>query len=116
MQIKTALLIVAAVSSSVASAGFARVLNRCSFPVYLWSATPTGTNGAHTLGAGGGYYEEAYQLLPFGGVSIKISTYNDVFALYNGSALMQNQYTLAGNLVWYNLADTGGDPFLGHVS
>lgn len=116
MQIKTVLLTIAAVCSSVAFAGYAQVLNRCSFPVYLWSATPTTTSGGHTLAASTGFYEEAYQSLPSGGVSLKISQYNDIAALYNGSALTQNQYTLNGALVWYSLVDTGGDPFLGNVS
>ncbi|MCJ1333539.1 hypothetical protein MMC10_010239 [Thelotrema lepadinum] len=100
----------AAFTSVASAAGFAQVSNKCSFNAYLWSVTPSAVGPEHTVAASGGSYAEAFQ---GEGIAIKLSTYNSIDALYNGSALTQYQYSYNSTqgLVYYALADTMGDPF-----
>lgn len=102
--------VLAALTSVASGAGFAIVDNKCDFDAYLFSVTPSTVYPGRTLVASTGSYEEAYQ---GAGIVLKLTLYNSIDALYNGSALTQFQYTYNStqNLVYYALADTMGDPF-----
>ncbi|KAJ5220607.1 uncharacterized protein N7469_009494 [Penicillium citrinum] len=98
MHFTSAAVAVLAVLAPVASAvGNAKVVNKCNFPVYLWSV-------------GGSFYT---MTLLRGGIAIKITTVQN--GLYNGSPQTNFAYTLDGQNVWYDLSDVFGDPFSGHA-
>ena len=100
----------ASLASTASAVGVAQVVNKCSFPSYLWSVTPSAVGPEQTLNASTGSYKETYQ---GSGIVLKLSLFNSVDSLYNGSALTQFQYTYNSgqSLVYYALADTQGDPF-----
>ena len=100
----------AALSPVASAVGVAAVANKCSFDAFLWSATPSAVGPEQKLGATTGAYQEVFQ---GPGVALKITLFNSIDSLYNGSAVTQFQYTYNSTqqLVYYALADTMGDPF-----
>jgi len=97
--------------SATTDAAFAKVVNKCTFPVYAWSVGPDQQSGPrHNIPANGGTYQETYRGL---GISIKLSKSKNVNSLFDGSPITQFQYSddTANKLVYYSLADTHGDIF-----
>jgi hypothetical protein len=98
--------------ASTTLAGFANVQNNCGSPfssVYLFSVTPASVSTVHNITKAAPYVEP----LQGKGIVLKITNSSSDAALYNGSALTQFQYTVDGDMVYYALADTGGDLFAG---
>lgn len=94
-----------------AAVGNARVVNRCPYPVTLWSVG-SAISQPYTLGAGGGTYSEQFRRDPqTGGIAIKITKQPD--GLYTGKPETIFAYNLDGGNIWYDLSDVFGDAFSG---
>ena len=113
MMFKTTLaLLAAAAAPLVSAAGYARVENKCDFPVTLWSVGSE-VDGPTTLKAGDGLYGEKFRRDPVtGGIAIKIT--RDPDGLYTGDPQLIYSYNLEGTKVWYDLSAVFGDAFPGH--
>lgn len=97
---------------TTATTGNATVLNKCSFPLYLWSVG--GSVGPSTLIQPNDQYTEPLHYDPAsGGVALKITT--SAGGLFNGSPQTNFAYTLDGQGVWYDLSDVFGDAFAGEA-
>lgn len=103
---------VAALTPLASAVGNAKVVNKCGFPVYLWSVGGS-VGPAKTIKAGGTYSEVLHHDPASGGIAIKLTTVPN--GLYNGSPQTNFAYTLDGQQVWYDLSDVFGDPFSGHA-
>ncbi|KAL2861546.1 hypothetical protein BJX68DRAFT_260365 [Aspergillus pseudodeflectus] len=90
--------------------GHAVVSNRCNIPIFLWSvgeniSQQNTVQPNHT-------YSELFRRDPkTGGIAIKITTVRD--GLYTSAPQTVFAYNLVENLVWYDLSDVFGDPFMG---
>ncbi|OCL06178.1 hypothetical protein AOQ84DRAFT_297480 [Glonium stellatum] len=102
MQLITVATAALLVAVPVAQAAQARVFNKCSFPVYLWSVSADSSSEMITLESHNGTYEEAYQTPNVGGVSIKLSK---VETVANPTPITQFEYTLAGGSIWYDISN-----------
>lgn len=101
---------VAALASLANAAGTASVINRCGFPVFLWSVG--GSIGPrHTIQPGKSFSEPIHRDPQSGGIAIKITKTPN--GLFDGSPQTNFAYTLDGNKVWYDLSDVFGDTFSG---
>lgn len=113
MRFTTAVIASVAVLAPLASAvGNAVVVNKCNFPVYLWSVGGS-VSQEYTVASGGTYSEVLHHDPASGGIAIKLTTVEG--GLYNGSPQTNFAYTLDGAQVWYDLSDVFGDPFSGHA-
>lgn len=93
-----------------AGSGSTVIKNTCNFPVYKW--TVAGSVGPMDTIAPGQQISELYTAGPGGaGVSIKLARTNDLDTAAND--IMQFEYTLGGNQVFYDLSMVNGDPFKG---
>lgn len=102
---------VAALAPLASAVGNAKVINRCTEPVYLWSVG--GSVGPRQTIKPGATYSEALHFDPSsGGIALKITTTKN--GLYDGSPQTNFAYTLDGSTVWYDLSDVFGDAFSGH--
>ncbi|KAL2870427.1 Bys1 family protein [Aspergillus lucknowensis] len=90
--------------------GHAVVSNHCQLPLYLWSV---GENiSPQNVVQPGQNYSEVFRHDPkTGGVAIKITTVMD--GLYTSAPQTVFAYNLVDNVVWYDLSDVFGDPFMG---
>ncbi|KAL3464982.1 hypothetical protein BJX64DRAFT_74604 [Aspergillus heterothallicus] len=94
--------------------GHAVVFNRCHRPIYLWSV------GEHISAQNkiqpNQSYAELFRRDPkTGGIAIKITKVKD--GLYTSAPQTVFAYNLVEDLVWYDLSDVFGDPFMGdHVT
>lgn len=111
MRITTAIIAsIAALAPLASAAGHAKVINRCNFPVFLWSVG--GSVGPRKTVQPGATFSEPIHFDPqSGGVAIKITTTPN--GLFDGSPQTNFAYTLDGNIVWYDLSDVFGDAFSG---
>ena len=105
-------LALAAAATPLASAiGNARVVNKCTTPVYLWSVGQNAV-GPYTLAAKTGVYSEPFVKDPLtGGKALKIT--KTVDGLYTGKPQTTFSYSLDGDKVWYDLSNIFGDAFSG---
>jgi hypothetical protein len=104
-------LLLASLTSTASALGFARVVNRCSFPVTLWSVGSS-VSQPYTLGPAGGSYAEQFRRDPqTGGIALKVTREPD--GLYTGRPQTIFAYNLDGGAIWYDLSDTFGDAFAG---
>lgn len=102
---------VAALAPLANAVGHAKVVNRCDFPVYLWSVGGS-VGPEHKIAASGGTYSELLHHDPSsGGIALKLTTTPN--GLYDGSPQTNFAYTLDGSTVWYDLSDVFGDAFSG---
>lgn len=105
------LAVVAAVVPAVSAIGNARVVNKCAYPVYLWSVG-SNVSGVYTLAAKTGTYSEPFVKDPVtGGKALKITKTED--GLYTGKPQTIFAYSLDNDKVWYDLSDVFGDAFAG---
>ncbi|KAK0727811.1 hypothetical protein B0T26DRAFT_672430 [Lasiosphaeria miniovina] len=105
------ILALAAAAPLALAFGSARVVNKCSAPVTLWSV---GQNiaGPFTLAAGTGSYGEEFTRDPVtGGKALKITKTTD--GLYTGQPQTIFAYSLINDGVYYDLSDVFGDAFAG---
>jgi len=101
-----------AVAPLAAAVGSARVVNKCPFPVTLWSVGSS-VSQPYTLGPRGGSYGEVFRRDPqTGGIAIKITREPD--GLYTGRPQTVFAYNLDGATIWYDLSDVFGDAFAGN--
>lgn len=104
----------ALMASSALAQGTARVINSCSYDVYM-SNTPAQGGGFEAidkvLSAGGGSYSQQWtQLGNDMGWSIKLAK----TASYQTN-LMQYEYTyLNDGIIWYDLSEVDGNPWTGN--
>lgn len=115
MHFTTAVIATIAALASLASAdhiGYARVVNRCEHPVYLWSVGSS-VGPRQTIKPGGRYSELLHKDPISGGVALKVTTTKN--GLYDGSPQTNFAYNLDGSTVWYDLSDVFGDPFAGDI-
>lgn len=95
--------------------GLAIVTNNCPFPSYLWSVNSTTTGPEQTLAANGTTHSTYGETYRGSGIVLKLSRNSSESSLYDpNTPLTQFQYTLDGTTVYYDLADTRGDPYLGY--
>jgi hypothetical protein len=87
--------------------GYAKVINDCSYPIYLWSVSNV-TGPEVTLKPGMKYHE---QFSTTHGVAIKITTVPG--GIFNGSPEIDFGYTVGSQGLFYDLTDVNGDPFNG---
>lgn len=107
----TFLALAAATTPLVSAVGNARVVNKCSTPVYIWSVGQAAA-GPYTLAAKSGVYSEPFVKDPVtGGKALKIVRTSD--GLYTGKPQTTFAYTLDDAKVWYDLSDIFGDAFAG---
>ncbi|EOO00625.1 putative bys1 family protein [Phaeoacremonium minimum UCRPA7] len=112
MYSKLSIIAVAAGLAQLATAvGSARVVNKCSNSVTLWSVG-SDVAGPYTLGTNGAYSEQFVVDPTTGGKALKITTTSD--GLYTGAPQTIFSYSLDGDSVWYDLSDVFGDAFSGH--
>ena len=92
--------------------GTASVLNKCSFPVTLWSMGSS-VSAPVALDAATGAYNEQYAQDPVtGGKALKITTASD--GLYTFAPELVFAYALDGDKIWYDLSSVFGDAFTGY--
>ncbi|KAI9368217.1 hypothetical protein BJX61DRAFT_233852 [Aspergillus egyptiacus] len=92
--------------------GHAVVSNRCDIPIYLWSVGER--ISPQVVLQPDQEYSEIYRRDPkTGGVAIKITTVKD--GLYASSPQTVFAYNLVDEVVWYDLSDVFGDPFMGET-
>ncbi|GLI81641.1 hypothetical protein PoHVEF18_010027 [Penicillium ochrochloron] len=103
---------VAALTPLASAVGNAKVVNKCGFPVYVWSVGGS-VSQQNTVASGGTYSEVLHHDPASGGIAIKLTTVEN--GLYNGSPQTNFAYTLDGQQVWYDLSDVFGDPFSNHA-
>ncbi|KAM7185542.1 hypothetical protein V8F33_012352 [Rhypophila sp. PSN 637] len=109
--ILTLLAVTVAAAPAVTAVGNAKVVNKCTVPVYLWSVGGN-VSGVYTLAAKTGTYSEPFVKDPVtGGKALKITKTKD--GLYTGKAQTVFAYSLDGDKVWYDLSDVFGDAFAG---
>jgi len=102
------LVVLAAGASAI---GNARVLNKCAFPVTLWSVGEH-VGAPFTVAAKTGVYSEPFVKDPVtGGKALKITKTAD--GLYTGAAQTVYAYSLVGADVWYDLSNVFGNAFEG---
>ncbi|KAM7204741.1 hypothetical protein V8F20_003525 [Naviculisporaceae sp. PSN 640] len=107
----TLLAAVVAAAPAVSAVGNARVVNKCTVPVYLWSVGGSVSN-VYSLAAKTGTYSEPFVKDPVtGGKALKITKTKD--GLYTGKPQTIFAYSLDGDKVWYDLSDVFGDAFAG---
>ena len=95
---------------SLATVGSAVVSNRCNFNVFLRSVGSS--VGPEVTIAPGKTYSEQFHLSGSGsGISIKVDKSGDPTGSGAGN-IAQFEYTLASNLVYYDLSLINGDPFV----
>ncbi|KAK1760343.1 hypothetical protein QBC47DRAFT_366908 [Echria macrotheca] len=108
---KAILLALAAAAPLVSAVGSAKVLNRCSESVTLWSVGQS-VSAPYTIAANGGVYGEQFVRDPVtGGKSLKITKASD--GLYTGAPQLNFAYSLDGDKIWYDLSTVFGDVFPG---
>ena len=108
---KALLLALATAAPLVSAVGNARVLNRCTEPVTLWSVGQF-ISGPFTIAANGGTYSEPFVRDPAtGGKALKITKAPD--GLYTGAPQLNFAYSLDGDKIWYDLSTIFGDVFPG---
>ena len=95
-----------------AATGRATVLNKCTFPVFLYacSQNPAACTKESKLAANGGTYGETYLGASTAGRSIKLGTTSGEV----NKPILQFEYTNAGSLVYYDLSEVNGNPFGKH--
>ncbi|EHA50684.1 hypothetical protein MCOR27_004090 [Pyricularia oryzae] len=112
----TVVLAIAAAPFATAQSGgtappSARVVNRCSFPVTMWSVGSS-LSGGFTLGANGGSYGEQFSRDPVtGGRTLKVTRDSD--GLFTGKPQLNFAYNLDGSQVWYDLSSVFGNALAG---
>ncbi|KAJ5151047.1 uncharacterized protein N7482_010299 [Penicillium canariense] len=103
---------IAALAPLASAVGNAKVVNKCNFPVYLWSVGGS-VSAQNTINSGATYSEVLHHDPASGGIALKLTTVEN--GLYNGSPQTNFAYTLDGQQVWYDLSDVFGDPFSNHA-
>ena len=93
-----------------AAVGSARVVNKCSNSVSVWSVGSE-VAGPYTLAKDGTYSEGFVVDATTGGKALKITLAED--GLYTGAPQTIFSYSLDGDSVWYDLSDVFGDAFAG---
>jgi len=96
-----------------AAPGYAHIINKCSYPVYLYD-TPAADGGQnesdYTLAANGGTHKQQWTELTNGqGWSKKLTKVEGDL-----SQIMQYEYTYhADGYIWFDLSDVNGNPWDG---
>ncbi|KAK0720174.1 Bys1 family protein [Lasiosphaeris hirsuta] len=109
--LNNAIFALAVAAPLVSAIGNARVVNKCSTAVTLWSVGQA-VSGPFTLAANGGSYAEQFVRDPVtGGKALKITKAPD--GLYTGAPELIYAYSLDGDKVWYDLSTVFGDVFPG---
>ncbi|KAK4189142.1 hypothetical protein QBC35DRAFT_380943 [Podospora australis] len=104
------ILLVALGATSATAFGRARVENKCTETVHVWSIG-SDVAGPYAL-TQGGYYAEEFRKDPVtGGKALKITKNAD--GLYTGAAQTIFAYNLDNDKIWYDLSDVFGDAFVG---
>lgn len=85
----------------VVQAAQAKIYNKCSFKVYLWSVTVDHSSNMITLWPAD-VYDETYQIPSRGGVSLKLSLTETIAG---STPITQFEYTLAGGKIWYDISN-----------
>ena len=85
----------------VVQAAQAKIYNKCSFKVYLWSVTADHSSSMITLWPAD-IYNEIYQVPSLGGVSLKLSITETIT---DSTPITQFEYTLAGDKIWYDISN-----------
>ncbi|KAF2278891.1 uncharacterized protein EI97DRAFT_372533 [Westerdykella ornata] len=107
---RSAIVALAALASSVSAVGNAIVKNNCPSTFYLWSVG--GSIGPEVAVAPGKNYTEVLRRDPTsGGVALKIT--RTAGGLFTGAPTQIFSYTLDGAQVWYDLSTVFGEPFAG---
>lgn len=107
-----AIALLATAAPIVSAVGSAKVLNSCTFPVYL-SAVGSEASAVQTIPQSGGTFAETFFLDPkTGGRTIKVTREAD--GLFTGKPQLNFAYTLDGANVWYDLSNVFGDAFAGY--
>lgn len=99
-----------ALSSVVQAVGNATVTNQGTDPIYVYSVGAQ-VSPVTVLATGQTFSEPLHYDPTTGGIAIKVTAVQD--GIYNGSPQLSFQYTLDGNTVWYDLANTYGEAFPG---
>jgi hypothetical protein len=99
MHVKTLAVLAAAVNT--AQAGTAYIYNYCSFNTYLFPTDATRNTQTPITIAPGGSYSEAYKTMPFGGVSLKLTS----SPVLDNSKVTQFEYTVVGGSIWYDISN-----------
>ena len=97
-------------SAVVHAAGNATVTNLAADPIYVYSVGSS-VSPVTVLATNQTYLEPLHYDPTTGGIAIKVTAVPD--GIYNGSPQLSFQYTLDGNTVWYDLANTYGEAFPG---
>ncbi|KAK3325937.1 hypothetical protein B0H66DRAFT_143793 [Apodospora peruviana] len=104
-------LTVLALAGLASAVGNARVVNKCSTAVTLWSVGQS-VAGPFTVAPNGGSYGEPFVKDPVtGGKALKMTKTAD--GLYTGAPQTVFAYSLDNDKVWYDLSDVFGDAFAG---
>ncbi|KAL2822049.1 hypothetical protein BJX63DRAFT_427399 [Aspergillus granulosus] len=90
--------------------GHAIVFNRCHGPVYLWSVGEN-ISPQRMIHPNQSYTELFRRDHKTGGIALKITRAKD--GLYTSAPQTVFAYNLVENLIWYDLSDVFGDPFMG---
>jgi len=111
---RSAVVAILALASSVSAVGNAIVKNNCPSTFYLWSVG--GSLGPkQTIAPGKSYSEPLHRDATTGGIAIKITKTND--GLFKGAPQQIFSYSLDGAQVWYDLSTVFGEPFNGqHIT
>ncbi|MCJ1313200.1 hypothetical protein MMC25_006877 [Agyrium rufum] len=89
--------------------GTVQVKNNCSYKVYLDSVQPNAATNSAVLAAKTGSYTETYR---GAGVALKMSNLPNQDYSNN---VLQVQYSVGGNLVYYAISTANGNPFFATV-
>ena len=91
------------------------IMNKCKYPVNVWSVGDKNPSPSTVPPFDGAWTEQCYRKINGGGISIKLS--QKPF-LSDATSLIQLEYTISHNALWYDLSYIGANPesrpFLGH--
>jgi len=107
---RSAIVLVTTLVSSVAAVGHAVVKNNCTGTFYVWSVGST-VGPRNDVASGKNYTEALHHDPTTGGIALKIATTAD--GLYTGAPTQIFSYSLDSAQVWYDLSAVMGEPFSG---